>query len=135
MAPRIRPIIAAVALLTLTGCSGGSSTPAASSATSSSSAAPADPYDAYSAHDTAAGLTPEVQRDEATSVAGNTCDNTVQDMTGLVTSAHDLYATTDAYQGFLIDRANFIDAYCPSARVVYNAATQQAVGKVIPAAH
>lgn len=135
-----RLAVTALALLALAGCTAKADTSksaeTSTSATSPSSTAPADPYDVYTAHVAAAGLgAPEVQRGEAVTVAGNTCDNTVADMTGLLENVRSLYPTDAAYHDMVIDRAYFIDAYCPSARVVYNAATQQAIGQVIAAAH
>jgi hypothetical protein len=128
-------LIATAALLALAGCSSSKAAEPPKQAAPATTAAPTDPYDVYTAHVTAAGLTPEIQRNEAVSVAGNTCDNTVTDMVGLVTMSHTLYPTDAAFRDSVIDRADFIDAYCPNERVVFDAATQQVIGEVIPAAH
>jgi hypothetical protein len=131
-----RCVLASLALVTLVGCSSQAAATPKAAPTTSSPTVTADPYDVYAAHVTAAGIgAPEVQRDEAVKVAGNTCDNTVDDMAGLLNNLRSLYPTDAAYRDMVTDRAYFIDAYCPSARVVYNAATQQVIGQVIPAAH
>lgn len=133
---RTVPAAVTTVLCGLLAACGGQTGEAASStsASTSSSAAPttpAEPYDVYVSKDTAHGLTPEVKRDEAVSVAGNTCDNTVTDMTGLLTSIRTITPDDTEYARFIVDRAYFIDAYCPNVRVVYNAAVQ-GVGLTIP---
>ena len=131
---RIVLLALTVPLLASCGHNTGNTAKAASATTAASTTAAADPYDTYLHSDQAAGITPDVQRSEAVSVAGNTCDNTVTDMTGLVNLGHQLYDTPATYADYLTDRAYFIDAFCPSARVVYDAATQQAAATVVPPA-
>ncbi|GAA4307277.1 hypothetical protein [Klenkia terrae] len=108
-------------------------TSSSSSATTSAAPEPVEPYEAYTDAVSARGISPGITEQEAVSVAGNTCDNTVADMSGLVTGMQSLYTESELAE-VLVDRAYFIDAYCPDARVVYDAGTQAALGVVVPPA-
>jgi hypothetical protein len=135
-------LVLTTACLALAGCGGGTDTDASAGDSTSSvgsathaaatTSAALEPYTVYVNTVTRRGLTPEVKADEAVSVAGNTCDNTVSDMEGLITTIHTLYSTPEEFAGFLTDRADFIDAYCPDSRVVYDAATMSAAGVTVP---
>lgn len=130
-----RVVLLAVVLGALAGCGGaatGAATRTAATSSSSTPTTPADPYTIYSQTVTKLGLTPEVQRSEAVSVAGNTCDNTVTDMRGLIQGLRTLYPSPQQMAGFVTDRAVLIDTYCPSARTVFDAATQAELGYAAP---
>lgn len=110
-----------------------SSTAAASSSVAAASSSDSrDPYDAYVDEVRGYGIEPGVVRSEAVGVAGNTCDNTVADMEGLVALGQELYPGEHEYAEYLTDRAAFIDAYCPDARVVFDAATDSVAGVTVP---
>jgi ABC-type glycerol-3-phosphate transport system substrate-binding protein len=126
------------ALAVLTACGGEAAESAeqgtgASESQAAEPTAPTDPYDVYVKDVEAAGLTPEVKRQEAVSVAGNTCDNTLPDMREFLTTMQTLYAGAE-YDNFLEGRAYFIDAYCPNIRVVFDAATESVAGVIVPPA-
>jgi len=117
----------------LAGCGAQSeaASPPSASSSSASSAAPTtttDPYDVYARKVTTLGLVPQVQRGEAVSVAGNTCDNTVADMSGLIDGLRSIYPQPQQMRNFVTDRSAFIDAYCPSVRPVFDAAAQKELG-------
>ena len=115
----------------LAGCgaqSEAASPPPASSASSAAPTTAAAPYDVYARKVTTLGLVPQVQRGEAVSVAGNTCDNTVADMSGLIDGLRSVYPQPQQMRNFVTDRSAFIDAYCPSARPVFDAAAQKELG-------
>src|SRR4051794_39079892 len=112
MRRHITGLALATTALTLVSCGNSDSDQQADAAASSTTAsmapstnpAPPDPYDVYVDGVTALGLTPEVQPDEAVSVAGNTCDNTVADMEGFIDTMHTLYPDPQKFAEFLTDR-------------------------------
>jgi hypothetical protein len=138
MRHRFAGLVLAGTALALTGCGGDADQPPDAAATSTTNAAPttstapSDPYDAYTNTVTGLGLTPGVKREESVSVAGNICDNTVADMAGLIANLESIYDTPEKMAAFLTDRAHFIDAYCPDARVVFDPGSQQAAGVSVP---
>ncbi|TFV49544.1 hypothetical protein E4P43_11895 [Blastococcus sp. TF02A-35] len=114
-------------------CGGEADEEAVQTAPAAEPAEPTEPYDVYLEEMDSAGLTPEVKPDEAVSVAGNTCDNTLPEMREFLTTMQTLYTGTE-YDHFLEGRAYFIDAYCPNIRVVYDAATEAVAGVIVPPA-
>ena len=130
-----RTLLTVAALLALTGCSShDTATSTHAAASSSTPAAPTDPYERYAAADERAGTPVKIQRSDALGVANATCYSDADHMLSLVQLIQSEYSGTELQDG-LINYANLIDAYCPDARAVFDAATRQTVGKVIPATH